>query len=221
MTLDPDQQAGNAGRGPGTPPPPVEHRFKPGQSGNPSGRPKNAGQSLRECINDFVAQQLTEDALRRIARGKDESIVRRAAAERLLRTVEYPDMADFEEVLAGRETLREARERGLNTGLVRKAKRRTIKTQIVGGEKDGSELETEFEVEVELHDRSGTDFDRVSDRTDGRPTQALRINATVDHSANPTVSADLPNDPAFRQLLAAYENRLLASGGSGAAPDEG
>ena len=37
--------------------PPVEHQFKPGQSGNPNGRPKGT-RSLSTIIRDFLEQEL-------------------------------------------------------------------------------------------------------------------------------------------------------------------
>jgi hypothetical protein len=39
--------------------PPVDRRWKPGQSGNPAGRPKNAGATKKEWLNTFAAQGLT------------------------------------------------------------------------------------------------------------------------------------------------------------------
>jgi hypothetical protein len=40
--------------------PPQEYRWKPGQSGNPSGRPKAAGSSIREWLN-IMADWTTND----------------------------------------------------------------------------------------------------------------------------------------------------------------
>ena len=37
---------------------------------------------------------------------------------------------------------------------------------------------TETEREVELFDRAGADFDRVLDRTDGKPRQVMEIEST-------------------------------------------
>jgi hypothetical protein len=46
----PVQQAARSSPRNGVVPPP-EHRWKPGQSGNPAGRPKAAGSSIREWLN--------------------------------------------------------------------------------------------------------------------------------------------------------------------------
>ena len=40
--------------------PPPEHRFKPGQSGNPAGR-KSAGATIREWWNVLAEQEQTEE----------------------------------------------------------------------------------------------------------------------------------------------------------------
>jgi hypothetical protein len=42
------------GGNPNPPPPPVEHQFKPGQSGNPSGRPKLLGESYKTQLAKVV-----------------------------------------------------------------------------------------------------------------------------------------------------------------------
>jgi len=34
--------------------PPVQHRFKPGQSGNPGSRPKGLARKIREAVGDDV-----------------------------------------------------------------------------------------------------------------------------------------------------------------------
>lgn len=44
--MKPENRAGNR------PPPPKEHQFKPGQSGNPGGRPKGLAAKVREATKD-------------------------------------------------------------------------------------------------------------------------------------------------------------------------
>ncbi len=136
--------------------PPVAHRFKPGQSGNPAGR-KTAGATEKEWINALTARKTPEPQLRRIAADVKEWPAKRVAALWILRQVESGDMADYEEFLKGTKTLDQLRQEGKNTALVKKAR--------IG--KDG--------VSIELHDRSGEAFDRVCDQTDGKPNQAMHV----------------------------------------------
>jgi hypothetical protein len=61
----------------------VDSRFKPGQSGNPAGRPKGSRNKLSEAfISDFCAlwAELGADALRRVATDDPASFVRVAAS---------------------------------------------------------------------------------------------------------------------------------------------
>lgn len=146
--------------------PPKAHRFKPGQVANPKGRAASAGTSIREWVNSLAQRDLIEAQIRRIARDKRAPVTKRAAAERLLRTMESGDLADLEPYLDGSKTLEELRKSGVNTEVVKKAKARTWTNR------DGVVI---VERELELHDRSGVDFDRVCDRTDGRPTQRLEM----------------------------------------------
>lgn len=47
---------------------------------------------------------------------------------------------------------------------------------VIGSTDEGEEIAILSRV-IELHDRSGTDFDRISDRTDGKSTQAVKVEA--------------------------------------------
>jgi hypothetical protein len=71
---------------------PAHYRWKPSHSGNPKRRPR-AGALIREYVNAMVASDLTEDELRRLARNPRGPWPRRAAAERVLRMLEYGDIA--------------------------------------------------------------------------------------------------------------------------------
>jgi hypothetical protein len=138
-----------------------EHRWQPGQCGNPKGRP-SAGATLTEWVNVLAEQNLTEAKLRRIvARAKDPWL-KRAAALRILRMLENPDLADYQDALDGIQTLQEARELGVRTDAVKKFHRKVTTTRT------GEEV---VETEIELHDRAGIEFDRLCDRTEGRPTR--------------------------------------------------
>jgi hypothetical protein len=143
---DTEEQSGVPGRNGGT-----LYPFQPGQSGNPGGR-KTAGATIREWFNSLAEQQLDEDALRAVARDKRAPWPKRAAAERILRTLEAGDLADFEPYLRGEMTLEQLREAGRNTELLKRAK-----TGAKG------------QREVELHDRAGADIDRIIGHTEPTP----------------------------------------------------
>lgn len=147
--------------------PPPEHRFPPGQSGNPAGRP-TAGASVREWLNVLADKDLSEDEIRAIARDKKASWTKRTAAERMLRTLEAGDIADFAGLLSGENRLEDLRGMGINTEVVKKFKQKTRKVSVGNGE-----TEEVIEREIELHDRAGDDFDRICDRTEGRPKQEI------------------------------------------------
>jgi hypothetical protein len=75
----------------------------------------------------------------------------------MLRTVEAPDLADFEDLVKGSTTLKALRDQGINTEAIKKIK------------------PTEGGNEVELFDRAGVDFDRVVEHTDGKPHQTADV----------------------------------------------
>lgn len=149
--------------------PPPEHRFKPGQSGNPQGR-TTAGATVREHINQFAEAGLKETELRKIGRDKDATWAKRTAAERMLRTMEAGDLSDFDDFINGEKSLVDLRAAGINTEVVKKIKQRSRK--VPAGEGETEEI---IEREVELHDRAGVDFDRIIDHTAGKPVQAVEM----------------------------------------------
>lgn len=172
-------QASGAGNGGVVPPP--EHRWQPGESGNPAGR-RTAGATIREWVNQFAAQDLTEAQVRRVARDPRSPWTKRAAAERVLRTMEAGDLADMDQLLSGEVSLQGLRDQGVNTSIIKKIK---VKTRTLYGE-GGPEGE-EVTREVELHDRAGEEFDRICDRTDGRPTQTTHLTSDGSFIEEPTV----------------------------------
>lgn len=127
---------------------------------------------MKEWLNTFCAQGLTEPDLRAIAKDKSVPWAKRAAAERALRTIEAPDLADFEDFVSGSVSLEDLRAKGIDTGVIKKVKERRQVTRSV---ESGKALEETVTREIELHDRAGEDFDRVSDRTDGKPAQSKTV----------------------------------------------
>ena len=144
--------------------PPAEHRFKKGASGNPKGR-RNAGAVEKDWMN-AMGETATEAELLRIYRDPEQPQLKRAAAERLLHSLS-PDMADFQPILDGTMDIQKLRETGVDTSCVKKVRQRSEY------DKDGNVVAVTRE--VELHDRSGEEFDRIADRTDGKPTQAVQV----------------------------------------------
>jgi hypothetical protein len=196
----PDNPPG-AGRGGNVPP--VEHRFPAGVSGNPKGRP-TAGASIREWLNVLAADEaMTEPELRRLARDKAAPWPKRAAAERALKTLESGDLADFAGLLRGENNLEDLRGMGIDTAVVKRFKQ---KTRRVPTGKDG-ESEEVIEREIELHDRAGADFDRVCDRTEGKPTQR------VDLKHEPSIRTTADGEAAADQLLDSIRAGLGADPG--------
>src|SRR5687768_12871165 len=75
--------------------PPKEHRIKPGQVLNPKGQ-RSAGAIITQLVNALAEQDLSVAELRKIARDPATPWTKRAAAERIIRTVEAGDLADME-----------------------------------------------------------------------------------------------------------------------------
>lgn len=167
-----DQAIAHAGRGGNIPPP--EHRWRPGESGNPAGRP-TAGLTIREHVNELARQDLTEAELRKIARNPETGWTKRAAAERILRTLEHGDISDFAGVLRGENNIEDLRAMGVNTEVVKKLKTKSRKQKVEDGE-----VEEIIEREIELHDRAGQDFDRVVNHTAGNPVQPIEAEVKGD-----------------------------------------
>ena len=80
----PADQASKAGNG-GTVPP-AEHRWKPGESGNPEGRPV-AGASVREWFNQMAGWPMARIAA--VANDLNAPAAKVAAAQRWLGAVEF------------------------------------------------------------------------------------------------------------------------------------
>jgi hypothetical protein len=95
------------------------------------------------------------------------------AAQRMLRAIENPDLADFQDVIEGDKSLRELKRAGVNTAVIKKMKTKTKTYQ------NGETPVTEVEREIELHDRSGSDVDRIVHNTDGSPSQAVKVEGFI------------------------------------------
>jgi hypothetical protein len=71
--------------------PPVEHRFKKGQSGNRLGRPRKPKSTKRTCPNDFGAQPanayLLEEAYRKVTVREGERVIELPALQAVFRAM--------------------------------------------------------------------------------------------------------------------------------------
>lgn len=161
--------------------PPVENRFKVGNKESP-GRPA-AGATIKEWLNVFAADDLDEASLREIARDRKSGWTKRAAANRAIKTMENPDLSDFAGLLRGENRLEDLRAMGINTDVVKKFKQKT--RRVPTGEGATEEV---IDREIELYDRSGVDFERVVNHTDGSPIQTVKADV---HSDAPTDKAEL------------------------------
>jgi hypothetical protein len=74
--------------------------FKPGMSGNPSGRPRNAGLSVLEWVN--ILAKVDHSTLMRVKRNRRAPWNKRAAATWMLRALSHGDLDDLMDLIAGR-----------------------------------------------------------------------------------------------------------------------
>ncbi len=149
--------------------------WQKGQSGNPNGR-KTLGAYVNEWLNAFAFRKVNKSTLRRIIRAQIGDPNLKIAAVRYLRMMEHPDIADFEPVLDGQANLREMRAQGFDTATIKKVK---SKQRAIPQGDNPPIIETERE--IELHDRSGVEFDRVLDRTDGKSAQNVNVRGSIEH----------------------------------------
>lgn len=170
--------------------------IEPGEVRNPNGR-KAAGLYVTEWVN--VLANEPESTLRKIVRDVSLPTTKRMAAKRLLNAIESTDLADFEPLLKGETSLQKLRESGIDTSVVKKIKAKSK----VNLDADG-EPETVMEREIELHDRSGDDFDRILDRTVGKPKQETTI--THDGAIRTTAEGETAADQVIARLREALGN---------------
>lgn len=121
-------------------------------------------------LNQFDRDGTTEAELRIIEQEPVIPPAKRAAAKHILMLLESADLADFDDFFGGRKSLRELREAGINTRVVKKIRN------------------TEFGVEIELHpDRAAPAFDRIMDRTEGLAKARLEASHTISAPAEESV----------------------------------
>lgn len=139
--------------------PPKAHRWKPGQSGNPKGRP-NAGASVREYFNEMG--ELTVEDIQRIHNDPKSPANKVTAAQTWLDALTTGDMADFEDVFRLDKSLEQLRAEGIDTSCIKQFVRRVSP--------DGIVTHT-----ISLKDAADKAIDRILDRTNGRPPQAVQV----------------------------------------------
>jgi hypothetical protein len=138
----------------------LQPSFKPGTSGNRSGRPPNAGRTIREKINEYAADGLTERQLRRIHTDETAPAVDRAAARECLAMIGRTCMADFEPFLLGHKTLEQLAAEGIDTSVVESV---TIAPGQFG---------TRRSIKLRHDAREATKM--VIEQTDGTPTKTIK-----------------------------------------------
>lgn len=175
----------------------------PAQKGNPGGpgRPPNAGRSIKEKMNDYVSQGLTREQLAKIRDSRLAKVADVAAAVRLLRMMEDPDIAEYANLIDGSADLMTLRERGIDTRSIRKFKQRS--RQVAVG--DGN-FETVIDREIELYDRSLADAKLVIEQTDGAPVGTVNVNAEIMHRYEPPPVNKLELPDAIKKRFAPSKN---------------
>lgn len=153
--------------------PPVENRWRKGESGNPKGRP-SIGCTLIEHLNILGAKSLSKKQLLKISRDQDEDYLVVSAANAILALGERVDLADFKDLLSGAMDADELREEGIDTGVLKKIKETTRYVPSGDGEYD-----REVTREIEGHDRSRAALTLVLEHTNGKPTQTTDLNINV------------------------------------------
>jgi hypothetical protein len=99
----------------------------------------------------------TEHAeLERLAKSRKEPISKILAAQALLRAATSADVADFNDVISGKMTLKDAQAKGLPTKAIKRAK-----ANAVGG------------VDIELRADQREDLALIIDHTDGKAIQRI------------------------------------------------
>jgi len=134
--------------------PPVEHRWKPGESGNVAGR-QSAGAYMKEKLNEMMVW--SRDEVQRVYDAEDSTVAERTAAKIWL------DSVSSETSAAG----------------------------------------------VPI---SGPAFDRISDRTDGKATQRVSVDASSLASTIDLTRLNEEQFATFRELLAIACGTELPSG---------
>lgn len=146
-----------------------------GEKRNAPGR-RTFGTYVKEHINSMACQldngNLTwADIATKAKTGEGNE---RIAAVQLMQMVERADMADYEPAINGEKTLKEIREDGINTALIKRVRQRRITTT----DEKGNQV-VEITRDLELHDRAGEAFTRLLDQTDGKPGQAPTVEVNV------------------------------------------
>lgn len=186
--------------------PSKKDQFPPGTTGNPKGRP-TAGATMIEWANVLgdSARPTLEPELRRIEADPNQPPLKRAAALWILSLIDRPNLADYEPLLKGAVGLEQLRKGGVDTRHIKRLKQKS-RREVVGEEKDGTPIEEDvIEREIELHDRIGEAFDRIADRTHGRPRQQVDLTSGDDSLKTPADGATAATD-----LLARLAGRLGA-----------
>lgn len=145
---------------------------------------KTAGGRAKQFVNAMREMALGD--VRRVWKNRASPVLKRAAALRLIRCLENPDLAAFCKLMRAEETLTEARRRGVPTHQIKRMR------PVVGRDADNADVLIGYE--IELWDRGQKEWESLLHETDGKPAETVSTKVLNDNRIQITVVGLLPGE---------------------------